>query len=157
MVSTGGAVSTVSAGFASTGTEGTVGATTGAGCGSTAAASSDGCSSIGLIRSSLNLLGDTTGYNQPLKTRPRGKVSSGGRDDGDAVLPRLSVEECLHYTLTLDPDVTLLGMSFPNEQDAAFAAARSFAGKLSAAMQRGIREHAWVAAGSWTEFYEGLA
>jgi hypothetical protein len=32
----------------------------------------------------------------------------------------------LHYTLTLDPDVTLLGMSFPNEQDAAFAAARDF-------------------------------
>ncbi len=72
------------------------------------------------------LLGDTTGYNQPLKARPRGKVSSGGRDDGEAVLPRLTVEECLHYTLTLDPDVALLGLSFPNEQDAAFAAARSF-------------------------------
>ena len=25
------------------------------------------------------------------------------------VLPRLSVDECLHYTLTLDPDVALLG------------------------------------------------
>lgn len=32
----------------------------------------------------------------------------------------------MHYTLTLDPDVTLLGLSFPNEQDAAFAAAREF-------------------------------
>jgi hypothetical protein len=43
------------------------------------------------------------------------------------MLPRLSVEECLHYTLTLDPDVALLGLSFPNEQDQAFAAARTFA------------------------------
>lgn len=72
------------------------------------------------------LLGDTTGYNQPLTARPRGKVSSGGRDDGEHVLPRLTVEECVHYTLTLDPDVALLGLSYPNEQDAAFAAARSF-------------------------------
>jgi aryl-alcohol dehydrogenase-like predicted oxidoreductase len=72
------------------------------------------------------LVGDTSGYNQPLKARPRGKVSSGGSDDADAVLPRLSVAECLHYTLTLDPDVALLGLSYPNEQDAAFAAARSF-------------------------------
>jgi hypothetical protein len=28
--------------------------------------------------------------------------------------------------LTLDPDVALLGLSFPNEQDAAFAAVRNF-------------------------------
>ena len=72
------------------------------------------------------LVGDTSGYNQPLKTRPRGKVSSGGTDDADATLPRLTVAECLHYTLTLDPDVALLGLSYPNEQDAAFAAARTF-------------------------------
>ena len=72
------------------------------------------------------LVGDTTGYNQPLKSRPRGKVSSGGTDDTGAVLPRLAVAECLHYTLTLDPDVALLGLSYPNEQDATFAAARSF-------------------------------
>ncbi len=72
------------------------------------------------------LVGDTSGYNQPLKARPRGKVSSGGSDEADAILPRLSVAECLHYTLTLDPDVALLGLSYPNEQDAAFAAARSF-------------------------------
>jgi hypothetical protein len=32
----------------------------------------------------------------------------------------------VHYTLTLDPDVALLGMSFSNEQDAALAAAASF-------------------------------
>lgn len=73
------------------------------------------------------LLADTTGYNQPLQTRPRGKVSSGGSDAPIApTLPRLTVPECLHYTLTLDPDVTLLGLSFPNEQDAACAAAQTF-------------------------------
>ena len=32
----------------------------------------------------------------------------------------------MRYTLTLDPDVALLGLSFPNEQDAAFAAAAAF-------------------------------
>ncbi|HEY1190005.1 MAG TPA: aldo/keto reductase [Gemmata sp.] len=72
------------------------------------------------------LVGDTSGYNQPLKTRPRGKVSSGGADGAGALLPRLTAAECLHYTLTLDPDVALLGLSYPNEQDAAFAAARAF-------------------------------
>ena len=45
---------------------------------------------------------------------------------GESSLPRLTVAECLHYTLTLDPDVALLGLSYPNEQDAAFAAARAF-------------------------------
>jgi 1-deoxyxylulose-5-phosphate synthase len=73
------------------------------------------------------LLGDTSGYNQPLQERPRGKVSSGGTDTEQTnILPRLSVQECVHYTLTCDPDITLLGMSFPNEQDAAFAAAANF-------------------------------
>ena len=58
------------------------------------------------------LLGDTTGYNQPLQPRPRGKFSSGGQTPaGEAQLPCLSVADCLHYTLTLDPDVALLGMS----------------------------------------------
>jgi aryl-alcohol dehydrogenase-like predicted oxidoreductase len=73
------------------------------------------------------LLGDTTGYNRPLEPRPRGKFSSGGKE-GDAapVLPRLTVAECLHYTLTIGPDVALLGLSFPNEQDAAFDALGSF-------------------------------
>ncbi len=87
------------------------------------------------------LVGDTSGYNQPLKTRPRGKVSSGGSADAGAVLPRLSVAECLHYTLTLDPDVALLGLSYPNEQDAAFAAARSFA-PLTAGQMDDIRGRA---------------
>lgn len=72
------------------------------------------------------LLGDTAGYNQPLQLRPRGKLSSGGSEEGIALLPRLTVAECLHYTMTLDPDVALLGLSFANEQDAAFSAVRDF-------------------------------
>ena len=73
------------------------------------------------------LLGDTEGYSRPLQSRPRGKRSSGGRDEADApLLPRLEVAECVRYTLTCDPDVALLGLSFPNEQDAAFAAALDF-------------------------------
>ena len=73
------------------------------------------------------LVGDTTGYNQPLQSRPRGKFSSGGSEAAtEAVLPRMSVADCLHYTLTLDPDVALLGLSFPNEQDAAYSAANNF-------------------------------
>jgi 1-deoxyxylulose-5-phosphate synthase len=69
------------------------------------------------------LLGDTPGYNQPLANRPRGKFSSGGEDPADATLPRLTVQQCLDYTLSVAPDVALLGLSYPNEQDAAFAAA----------------------------------
>ena len=87
------------------------------------------------------LLGDVEGYGRPLSVRPRGKLSSGGADDAVAVLPRLQVEDCVHYTLTLDPDVALLGLSFPNEQDAAFAAARSFT-PLSEARMAEIRERA---------------
>jgi aryl-alcohol dehydrogenase-like predicted oxidoreductase len=72
------------------------------------------------------LVGDTEGYGRPLAERPRGKLSSGGEDAAAPALPRLSVDECVRYTLTLDPDVALLGLSFPNEQDAAFAAAERF-------------------------------
>jgi aryl-alcohol dehydrogenase-like predicted oxidoreductase len=72
------------------------------------------------------LLGDTEGYGRPLAARPRGKVSSGGVDGVEPRLPRLTVADCLHYTLTADPDVALLGLSFPNEQEAAFAATESF-------------------------------
>ena len=85
------------------------------------------------------LLGDTTGYGaalaeRPLKQRPRGKFSSGGVNETAVTtaempapeLPRLTPAECLHYMLTCDPDVALLGLSFPNEQDAAFAAAQNF-------------------------------
>lgn len=60
------------------------------------------------------LLGDTAGYGKPLDApRPSDQ-------------PRLSVEECVRATLTLDPDVALLGMSTPEEQDAALAAASRF-------------------------------
>ncbi len=87
------------------------------------------------------LLGDTEGYSRPLQSRPRGKVSSGGSDDASAVLPRLGVEECVRYTLTLDPDVALLGLSFANEQDAAFAAAAAFE-PLTAEGLAGVRRRA---------------
>jgi 1-deoxyxylulose-5-phosphate synthase len=83
------------------------------------------------------LLGDTEGYSRPLSMRPRGKLSSGGVDAASSSpLPRLAVEECVGYTLTVDPDVALLGMSFPNEQDAAFAAASAFAPLAADAMER---------------------
>ena len=72
------------------------------------------------------LLGDTEGYGNPLKNRPRGKISSGGNNTNACLLPRMQAAECVHYTLSCDPDVTLLGMSFPNEQDAAFDAAMDF-------------------------------
>ena len=72
------------------------------------------------------LLGDTIGYNRPLVERPRGKLSSGGSDSAEPTLPHMSVPECVHYTLSCDPDVALLGLSFPNEQDPAFDAAMSF-------------------------------
>jgi len=62
------------------------------------------------------LLGDTTGYNQPLPDQPQNTRE----------LPRLSVADCLHYTLSLDPDVALLGLSSPDEQDATFRAFEVF-------------------------------
>jgi aryl-alcohol dehydrogenase-like predicted oxidoreductase len=70
------------------------------------------------------LLGDTEGYQRPLSTRPRGKLSSGGADGAEPTLPRVPVRDCVRYALAMDPDVVLLGLSFENEQDAAFAAAR---------------------------------
>ena len=89
------------------------------------------------------LLGDTTGYNRPLEPRPRGKFSSGGKENGAApALPRLTVAECLHYTLTIGPDVALLGLSFPNEQDAAFEALGSFRPLNPAQMQETRRRAA---------------
>lgn len=91
------------------------------------------------------LLGDTSGYGRPLEARPRGKLSSGGIDrEGEPGLSRLGVDECVAYTLTCDPDVALLGLSFPNEQDAAFAAAERFR-PLSAADLAQLRERAQVA------------
>jgi len=73
------------------------------------------------------LLGDTSGYNQPLKARPRGKFGSGAEAANDKpLLPHMTVKDCVRFTLTVDPDVALLGMSFPNEQDEALAAAEQF-------------------------------
>ena len=72
------------------------------------------------------LLGDTEGYGRTLSRRPRGKLSSGGDGRAAPTLPCMTVEECVRYTLTCDPDVALLGLSFENEQDAAFAAAAAF-------------------------------
>ena len=91
------------------------------------------------------LLGDTEGYQRPLAQRPRGKLSSGGAEaPGAAVLPRLGVAECVRYTLSIDPDVALLGLSFPNEQDEAWAAARAFV-PCSAAELAAVRARAAVA------------
>ena len=91
------------------------------------------------------LLGDTSGYGRPLETRPRGKVSSGGSDRTDVpLLPHLSVSDCLDYTLSCDPDVTLLGLSFPNEQDAAFAAAEGFRHRSAAELAE-LRDRAVLA------------
>lgn len=90
------------------------------------------------------LLGDTSGYNQPMQSRPRGKMSSGGAAEIEAVLPRLSVSDCLHYTMTVDPDVALLGLSFPNEQDQAFTAARNFV-PLTSDQLEDIRQRALAA------------
>lgn len=72
------------------------------------------------------LVADTEGYGAPLAQRPRGKLSSGGVDQAHTGV-QLTAQECVHYTLTIDPDVALLGMSFANEQDAVFAAYESFA------------------------------
>ena len=47
----------------------------------------------------------------------------------------------MRYTLTLDPDVALLGLSFPNEQDAAWAAARAFV-PFTAPELHAVRERA---------------
>jgi 1-deoxyxylulose-5-phosphate synthase len=91
------------------------------------------------------LLGDTYGYNRPLEARPRGKFSSGGKELGtEPALPRLSVSECLHYTLTARPDVALLGLSFSNEQDAAFEALGSFQPLTPDVMEK-TRRHAAMA------------
>ncbi|MFP2932378.1 aldo/keto reductase [Pyxidicoccus sp. 3LG] len=85
------------------------------------------------------LLGDTEGYGRPLEARPRGKVGSGGREAPS--LPHLTVEACVRYTLTLGPDVMLMGMSHPNEQDAALRAAAAFQ-PLSSTEMAGVRGRA---------------
>jgi 1-deoxyxylulose-5-phosphate synthase len=73
------------------------------------------------------LLGDTEGYGRPLENPPATpSPAAGARQAGGPVLPHLSVAECVHYIRTLDPDVSLLGMSTLAEMGAALAAAASF-------------------------------
>lgn len=98
------------------------------------------------------LLGDTEGYGRPLSPRPRGKLSSGGETgparapaDGARTLPALDVATCLRYVLGQDPDVALLGLSFENEQDAAWAAAEAFT-PMTAEEEKDARFAAWEAA-----------
>ncbi|MBV9949299.1 MAG: aldo/keto reductase [Myxococcales bacterium] len=61
------------------------------------------------------LIADTEGYGRPV--RAPAPAARGAP---------LSVEECVRVTLTHDPDVALLGLSTPAEQDVAFAAVRDF-------------------------------
>jgi 1-deoxyxylulose-5-phosphate synthase len=51
----------------------------------------------------------------------------------------------VHYTLTCDPDVALLGLSDPAEQDAAFAAAQAFTAPLDPEQMATIRQLAVAA------------
>jgi 1-deoxyxylulose-5-phosphate synthase len=51
----------------------------------------------------------------------------------------------VHYTLTCDPDVALLGLSDPAEQEAAFAAAHTFAAPLDPEQMATIRQLAVAA------------
>jgi hypothetical protein len=60
-------------------------------------------------------------------------------------MPHLSVAQCLHYTLTCDPDVALLGLNDAAEQDAAFAAAQAFAAPRAQAQMAAIRHSAVTA------------
>jgi aryl-alcohol dehydrogenase-like predicted oxidoreductase len=94
------------------------------------------------------LLGDTSGYNQPLRQWPPGMQRADAQPSGPPLLPHLSVAQCLHYTLTCDPDVALLGLSHPAEQDAAFAAAQTFAAPLAQAQMAAIRHSAVSAVSS---------
>jgi hypothetical protein len=49
------------------------------------------------------------------------------------------------YTLSRDPDVALLGLSRPDEQDEAFAAAAHFTAPLDDAALAGLRRRAAAA------------
>ena len=86
------------------------------------------------------LLDDTSGYNQPLQEWPPGIRRAGPQTPGQPRLPHLSVTQCVQYTLTCDPDVALLGLSFPHEQDAAFAAAQAFTAPLNPEQMATIRQ-----------------
>ncbi len=73
------------------------------------------------------LVTDTTGYGQPMVERPRGKMSAG--ETASEGSQNMRVSDCVHYTLTHNPDVALLGMSYPSEQDLVWDAYASFVPK----------------------------
>ncbi len=54
------------------------------------------------------------------------------------------MKDCLSYTLSYDPDVALLGLSFDNEQETAFEAASTFRALGAEELTR-IRERARLA------------
>jgi aryl-alcohol dehydrogenase-like predicted oxidoreductase len=91
------------------------------------------------------LLDDTSGYNQPLQEWPPGMHRTAEHIPDQPRLPHLSVAQCVQYTLTCDPDVALLGLSFPHEQDAAFAAAQAFTTPLNREQMATIRQLAVAA------------
>ncbi len=71
-----------------------------------------------------------------------------GKPSAKKGLPRLSVRECVQATLTLDPDVALLGLSTPEEQDEAFEAAIAYesGSPLAADVLEDVRRRAAIAA-----------
>jgi aryl-alcohol dehydrogenase-like predicted oxidoreductase len=81
------------------------------------------------------LLADTAGYQKPLPGQhPAAELPR--------ELPHLSVRDCVHYTLSRNPDVALLGLSSPREQDEAFDAALEFRRALTESELAAIRERA---------------
>lgn len=91
------------------------------------------------------LLGDTSGYGKPLAANVKPPTAVADKAGGDnscldlpRTLPHLSVRECLHYTLSRDPDVTLLGLSTLSEQDVAFSAAGVYTAPLHGEELRAI-------------------
>jgi aryl-alcohol dehydrogenase-like predicted oxidoreductase len=87
------------------------------------------------------LLGDTQGYGRPLQPGPRGQLRADGREitlPASPMLPYMNAADCVHFTLTCDPDVTLLGMSTAGEVQAALTALQSFK-PLSAARMAELR------------------
>ena len=88
----------------------------------------------------LNVIDTAPGYENGYSEQVVGTALKGRRDGmfvidkiddhSKSVAPQveasLTVAECVGYTLTCDPDVALLGLSYPREQDAAFAAATAF-------------------------------
>lgn len=67
------------------------------------------------------LVGDTLGYGRPLADS-----DNRWRPGMPPKLPHLEIADCVHYTMTCDPDVALLGMSTTEELDAAVQAATAF-------------------------------